>query len=150
MSEPDEPITLPKQLKNLIIRSCHRCLVILGDLSRYRELGSSTKNWAPATGYYDLAKRLIPESGSPHNQLAVISMNDGSNLSATYHLYRAVSVKEPFPEAGNNLALGFHKILKAFKSGKLGSNMVRKEEQQVTELLSLFTRLHAGCFNGQE
>lgn len=114
-------------------------------------MGSSTqKNWAPATGYYDLAKRLVPESGSPHNQLAVISMNDGSNLSATYHLYRAVSVKEPFPEAGNNLGLGFQKILKAFKSGRLGSSMVRKEEQQVAELLSLFTRLHAGFFNGQE
>ncbi|RPB26879.1 hypothetical protein L211DRAFT_804507 [Terfezia boudieri ATCC MYA-4762] len=151
VSEPDEPITPSPELKQLIIRSCHRCLVILGDLSRYREVGSSTeKNWAPATGYYDLAKKLVPDSGSPHNQLAVISMSDGSNLSATYHLYRAVSVKEPFPEAGNNLGLGFQKILKAYRSGKLGSNLVRKEEQQVSELLSLFTRLHAKYFNGKE
>ncbi|KAF8428572.1 hypothetical protein EV426DRAFT_676954 [Tirmania nivea] len=151
VSEPDEPITPSPELKRLIIRSCHRCLVILGDLSRYREVGSSVeKNWAPATGYYDLAKKLVPESGSPHNQLAVISMSDGSNLSATYHLYRAVSVKEPFPEAGNNLGLGFQKILKAYRSGKLGANLVRKEEQQVSELLSLFTRLHAKYFNGKE
>lgn len=77
-------------------------------------------------------------------------MSDGSNLSATYHLYRAVSVREPFPEAGNNLGLGFQKILKAYRSGKLGCNLVRKEEQQVSELLSLFTRLHAKYFNGKE
>jgi len=77
-------------------------------------------------------------------------MSDGSNLSATYHLYRAVSVREPFPEAGNNLGLGFQKILKAYRSGKLGANLVRKEEQQVSELLSLFTRLHAKYFNGKE
>ena len=151
VSEPDEPIPPSPELKRLIIRSCHRCLVILGDLSRYREVGSSAdKNWAPATGYYDLAKKLVPESGSPHNQLAVISISDGSNFSATYHLYRAVSVKEPFPEAGYNLGLGFQKILKAYRSGKLGANLVRKEEQQVSELLSLFTRLHAKYFNGKE
>ncbi|KAF8477529.1 hypothetical protein BDZ91DRAFT_788057 [Kalaharituber pfeilii] len=63
----------------------------------------------------------------PHNQLAVIFVNDGSNLSATYHLYRVVS-----------------------KNGKLGSNLVRKEEQIVSELLSLFVRLHAKCFNGKD
>ncbi|KAF8439594.1 Est1 DNA/RNA binding domain-containing protein, partial [Kalaharituber pfeilii] len=39
--------------------------------------------------------------------------------------------------------------LKAYKSGKLGSNLVRKEEQIVSELLSLFVRLHAKCFNGK-
>ena len=137
-------------MKSLIIRSCHRSLVILGDLSRYRELGNTgTKNWAPATGYYDLAKKLVPEDGSPHNQLAVISMADGSNLSAIYHLYRAVSVEEPFAESGNNLSLGFQKILKAEDSGKLGSSLVRKEEQMVSELLGLFGRLHARYFTGK-
>ena len=151
VSKPDESIICSPELKSLIIYSCHRCLVFLGDLSRYREIGSSTeKNWAPATGYYNLAKKIVPESGSPHNQLAIISISDGSTLSATYHWYRAVSVEEPFPESGGNLGLGFQKILKAYRGGKLGSNLVRKEEQMVSELLSLFTRLHANFFDGKE
>lgn len=136
--------------KNIVIRSCHRTLVFLGDLSRYREASQSPKNWGPATGYYTLAKKLVPGSGSPHNQLAVIALNEGSNLSATYHLYRALSVAEPFPEAGDNLGLGFRKVLKAHKAGNLGVNLVRKEEQAVSELIALFVRLHARCFTGRE
>lgn len=136
--------------KNIVIRSCHRTLVFLGDLSRYREASQSPKNWGPATGYYSLAKKLVPKSGSPHNQLAVIALNEGSNLSATYHLYRALSVAEPFPEAGDNLGLGFRKVLKAHKAGNLGVNLVRKEEQAVSELIALFVRLHARCFTGRE
>lgn len=77
-------------------------------------------------------------------------MSDGSNFSATYHLYRALCVRDPFAEAGNNLYLGFMKILKAYKSGKLGSNLLRKEEQAVSELLSLFVRFHAKCYIGKE
>ena len=77
-------------------------------------------------------------------------MNEGSNLSATYHLYRAVSVAEPFPEAGDNLGLGFRKVLKAHKAGNLAVNLARKEEQIVHELVALFVRLHAKCFAGKE
>lgn len=146
----DKPINCDIDTKNNVIRSCHRTLVFLGDLSRYREASQSPKNWGPATGYYMLAKKLVPSSGSPHNQLAVIALNEGSNLSATYHLYRALSVAEPFPEAGDNLGLGFRKVLKAHKAGNLGTNLVRKEEQAVCELIALFVRLHAKCFIGKE
>ncbi|KAI5845103.1 hypothetical protein DFP73DRAFT_548114 [Morchella snyderi] len=149
---PDAPAgSCDIDTKNNVIRSCHRTLVFLGDLSRYREAPSTgPKNWGPATGYYTLAKKLVPSSGAPHNQLAVIALNEGSNLSATYHLYRALSVAEPFPEAGDNLGLGFRKVLKAHKAGNLGTNLVRKEEQAVCELIALFVRLHAKCFIGKE
>ncbi|KAL7274634.1 hypothetical protein RUND412_002466 [Rhizina undulata] len=137
------------EIKALVIRSCHRTLVYLGDLSRYRELLHSPKDWGPATGYYTLAGKLIPFSGTPHNQLAVIAASEGSSLSYTYHLYRALSVAEPFPGAGDNLAIGFRKVLKTHKAGSVG-NMTRKEEQVVVELVSLFVSLHAKCFRGKE
>jgi hypothetical protein len=133
-----------------VIRSCHRILVILGDLSRYREVPQSPKNWGPATGYYTLAKKLIPSSGMPHNQLAVIAINEGSNLSSTYHLYRAMSVAEPFPQASENLEKGFRKALKAYKAQAPAAVFTRKEEQAVKELISLFIRLHAKCFTARE
>lgn len=150
----DFPTTGPPryeaEIKRLIISSCHRTLVFLGDLSRYREVSQNPKNWGPATGYYTLAKKLVPTSGSPHNQLAVIALNEGSNFSATYHLYRALSVAEPFPEAGDNLGVGFRKVLKAYKAGNLTANLARKEEQVIHELVALFVRLHAKCFIGKE
>ncbi|KAG0637700.1 hypothetical protein HOY80DRAFT_1010509 [Tuber brumale] len=144
------PPSYEAEIKRLVISSCHRTLVFLGDLSRYREASQNPKNWGPATGYYTLAKKLVPTLGSPHNQLAVIALNEGSNLSATYHLYRALSVAEPFPEAGDNLAVGFRKVLKAHKAGNLTASLSRKEEQVIHELVALFVRLHAKCFAGKE
>ncbi|PWW80340.1 hypothetical protein C7212DRAFT_276141 [Tuber magnatum] len=150
----DFPTTKPPiyeaEIKQLAISSCHRTLVFLGDLSRYREVSQNPKNWGPATGYYTLAKKLVPAFGSPHNQLAVIALNEGSNLSYTYHLYRALSVSEPFPEAGDNLGVGFRKVLKTFKVGNLTASFSRKEEQAIHELVALFVRLHAKCFTNTE
>jgi hypothetical protein len=145
-------ITQPqdRETREQVIKSCHRTLVFLGDLSRYREVPKTQKNWGPATGYYTLAKTLIPSSGTPHNQLAVIAINEGSNLSATYHLYRALSVAEPFPQAGENLGLGFRKALKAYRTEQPTANLMRKEEQLVRNLISLFVRLHAKCYIGKE
>lgn len=150
VSTPDSVMECDSETREHVIRSCHRTLVFLGDLSRYREVPKQPKNWAPATGYYTLAKKLIPSSGTPYNQLAVIALNEGSTLSATYHLYRAISVSEPFPEASDNLEIGFRKAIKTFKSEASAPNYVRKEEQVVKDLITLFVRLHAKCYAAQE
>ncbi|KAA8911092.1 hypothetical protein FN846DRAFT_897750 [Sphaerosporella brunnea] len=150
ISKPDSIIQYDSSTRQQVIRSCHRILVILGDLSRYREAPANPKNWGPATGYYSLAKKLIPSSGTPHNQLAVIAINEGSNLSSTYHLYRAMSVAEPFPQASENLEKGFRKALKAYKTQAPAQVFTRKEEHAVKELISLFVRLHAKCFTARD
>ena len=66
--------------------SCHRCLVYLGDVARYRELhrdgGGEGKDWGGAARYYHLALRLLPAQGAPHNQLAVLATYTEDDLEA--------------------------------------------------------------------
>lgn len=145
-----ESIRLSPKLRPQLLQTVHQSLVILGDLSRYREGDAKEKNWGPAIGYYNIARRLLADLGAPHNQLAVIARADGSVISATYHLYRAVSVKQPFPQSDNNLELNFNKLLKAHREGKLDSLSKRKEEKTVSDLLTGFLILHAYYAKGIE
>ncbi len=49
--------------------SCHRCLIFLGDLARYKEVHGDGQDWSVSTGYYLQAYALWPASGNPHNQV---------------------------------------------------------------------------------
>jgi protein SMG7 len=53
--------------------SCHRCLIYLGDLARYKGLygdgDSKTREYAAASSYYLQAASLWPSSGNPHHQV---------------------------------------------------------------------------------
>ena len=137
-----------------ILISCHQSLIRLGDLSRYRETELVTKdrNWGPAIGYYDLAGAIRPSSGASHNQLAVIALADGDHLRSTYHLYRALAVKEPHPTAKNNLEVEFKKVITTWE--KHGELMHQKLQQDLnhsqTKLLGWFLLLHAQCHKGTE
>ena len=72
--------------------SCHRCLVQLGDLHRYKVLdwagqrrqrracgreaplvGATSSIWDEPKRYYHRAIALLPADGGPHNQLAVVA-----------------------------------------------------------------------------
>ncbi|KAI9779136.1 MAG: hypothetical protein M1839_007671 [Geoglossum umbratile] len=144
----DDPIHASSHLRRLVLLSCHQVLVHLGDLSRYRETelaATGNRNWGPATGYYDLATAINPASGAPHNQLAVIALSDGSHLRATYHLYRALSVDDAHPAAKGNLEIEFKKILSTRSKDNLKANGT---EQEGSDLVDLFTRLHAHCYKG--
>ena len=52
--------------------SCHRCLIYLGDLARYKELhgdaNGQNHDWSVAANYYLKAVSFWPASGNPHNQ----------------------------------------------------------------------------------
>jgi hypothetical protein len=139
--------------RQLILLSCYNALIRLGDLSRYRETdyveGDQPKNWAPAVGYYGLAGELNPASGTTHNQLAVIALQDGNHMRALYHLYRALMVEAPHPSAKSNLEIEFKKILSlqsknqlfgTFPDGKTPGNI----------LMAWFMCLHARCYKGVE
>ena len=145
---------LSAETRQDILASCHRSLIRLGDLSRYRETELVTKdrNWGPAIGYYDLAGAIRPSSGTSHNQLAVIALADGDHLRSTYHLYRALAVKEPHPTAKNNLEVEFKKVITAWE--KHGELVHQKWQQDLshsqTKLLGWFLLLHAQCYKGTE
>ncbi|GMI72832.1 hypothetical protein like AT1G28260 [Hibiscus trionum] len=92
---------------------CHRFLVCLGDLARYMEQVEKSSvvqhNWSVAATYYLEAARALPDSGNPQNQLAVLATYVGDEFLALYHCVRSLAVKEPFPDAWNNLLLLFER-----------------------------------------
>ncbi|KAM1959463.1 hypothetical protein FF1_004936 [Malus domestica] len=92
---------------------CHRFLVCLGDLARYREQYEKpdvqTRNWSVAATHYLEAAATWSDSGNPHNQLAVLATYIGDEFLALYHCIRSLAVKEPFPDARGNLILLFER-----------------------------------------
>ncbi|EXJ79963.1 hypothetical protein A1O3_08249 [Capronia epimyces CBS 606.96] len=143
----DTPLSVDLLLKKQIIRSCYSTLVQLGDLSRYRETELQTKerNWGPAKGYYGLASALDPTTGIASNQLAVIALTDQDHLRAVYHLYRAICVDNPAPQAQGNLKLEFKKIKKRSVQGKqiLSEDAAAEGSREFQNKFLLF---HARCF----
>lgn len=93
--------------------SCHRCLIYLGDLARYKELHAdgdvASRDWSVAAGYYLQAAALWPASGNPHNQMAVLATYKEDELLAVYFYYRSLAVAEPFLTARDNLVSAFEK-----------------------------------------
>jgi hypothetical protein len=143
------PVMAGDALRALVLSSCHATLIRLGDLSRYREtelVMAKARNWGPATGYYDLAGTINPDSGASHNQLAVIALADGNHLSALYHLYRALSAQEPHPSSKGNLELELRKIMSAWAKREL----IPREDAGIPgkALTPWFVYLHAQCYKG--
>ncbi|KAK4787166.1 hypothetical protein SAY86_010999 [Trapa natans] len=101
---------------------CHRFLICLGDLARYRELYEKdeveARNWSIAAGHYLESSKLWPKSGNPHNQLALLATYICDEFLALYHCVRSLAISEPFPDAWNNL---LH-ILEQSRSSPLCSN----------------------------
>lgn len=118
MSLPLVPMKLPQ-----CQYACHRFLICLGDLARYGELCKKPDafKWSLAATYYFEASRIWPDSGNPHNQLALLATYTGDPFLALYHCVRSLAVKEPFPDAWNNLMLLFEEnrssILHSYSSG---------------------------------
>lgn len=117
-------------------------------MSRYREteLQITGRNWAPATGYYNLATTIKPSSGASHNQLAVIALEDGHHVRVLYHLYRALSVQVPYPKASGNLKTEFKKILDRKRKNQLFPKMADKNPGGILE--AWFVYLHAKIHTG--
>ena len=136
------------QETQLILESCHATLVRLGDLSRYREteIQSKQRNWAPAVGYYDLAAAIKPSSGASHNQMAVIALADADHMRALYHLYRALSVQDPYPRGRENLDREFKKIFDRKSKDQLFPRSSQHQPGDVLQawFLYLHARLDAG------
>ncbi|KAF7815647.1 protein SMG7-like [Senna tora] len=93
--------------------SCHRCLIYLGDLARYKELygegDSKKREFAAASSYYLQAASLWPSSGNPHHQLALLASYSGDELVAIYRYFRSLAVDSPFLTARDNLIVAFEK-----------------------------------------
>lgn len=82
----------------------HRIFVCLGDLARYKAMNP---DWSISASYYFKAIESWPDSGNPHNQLALLATYMGDHFLTSYHCIRSLAVKEPFPDARENLILPF-------------------------------------------
>ncbi|KAJ4724449.1 Protein SMG7 [Melia azedarach] len=93
--------------------SCHRCLIYLGDLARYKGLygegDSKSREYAAASSYYLQAASLWPSSGNPHHQLAILASYSSDELVAVYRYFRSLAVDSPFSTARDNLIVAFEK-----------------------------------------
>jgi protein SMG7 len=72
-------VSLPAQqtLSNEHFTFCvHRCLLFLGDLSRYQELfgDREQKNFIESIRYYERAALIVPSAGLPQNQVRLLSV----------------------------------------------------------------------------
>jgi hypothetical protein len=143
----DDLVKVSTELECLIDASCYATLLRLGDLSRYRnEIRTKDRSWEPALGYYNLASNLCPDSGSAHNQMAVIALNEQNHLDAVYHLYRAIAIQEPYQLAKGNLEIEFKKITTAWDKKPVSHANFGSTET----LILWFVRLHAKFYKGIE
>lgn len=123
--------------ETVITRSCHRTLIQLGDLSRYREteVGGEKRDWSPAIGYYDLAGSILPISGQSHNQLAVIALSEGNHFRAIYHIFRSLATEEPHPLSKGNLKVALLKISSSREKGKPVQKVIDSNKSSTPDAL---------------
>lgn len=95
------------------LMSCHRCLIYLGDLARYKgmygEGESRNRDYAAASSYYLQAASLCPYSGNPHHQLAILASYSGDELAVVYRYFRSLAAEMSFSTAKDNLVVAFEK-----------------------------------------
>lgn len=154
-SKPAPRPRIPASLNAHVLHSCHQTLIQLGDLSRYRETElvdkDKERNWGPAKGYYGLAAEIYPDSGHAHNQLAVISREDGDHFRSVYHLYRSLASKLPYPQAKANLETEFRRIIAAWDKGQLiNTHKPANGNTAGRALVAWFVRLHSKIYKGEE
>ncbi|CAL5080407.1 unnamed protein product [Urochloa decumbens] len=111
------------QLKKGLI-SCHRCLIYLGDLARYKSLhgdgDSASREYAAASSYYKEAASIYPSSGNPHHQLAILASYSSNEVVAVYRYFRSLAADNPFATARDNLIILFEKNRQSY--GQLPDN----------------------------
>ncbi|GAB2277094.1 hypothetical protein Dimus_011803 [Dionaea muscipula] len=141
--------------------SCHRCLVYLGDLARYKALygenGSRNRDFTAASRYYLQAASLLPSSGNPHNQLAILASYSGDDLVTIYRYVRSLAAESPFTNAKDNLVTAFEKNRHNYNQqhGKFvapqaketgGEIVVKSTREKYREFCIEFVRLNGMLF----
>ncbi|TKY57141.1 SMG7 protein [Spatholobus suberectus] len=122
--------------------SCHRCLIYLGDLARYKGLygeGDSIKReFAAASSYYLQAASIWPSSGNPHHQLALLASYSGDELAAIYRYFRSLAMDSPFTTARDNLIVAFEKNRQSYSqlSGDVKALAVNGRGKGETKLVT--------------
>jgi len=97
---------------------CTHCLIHMGDIARYK---GQVKQ---AESFYKHSLTVSPASGHSYNQLALVEVSKGSNLSAVFFYIRALALKGPFPAASTNLSRMYNKIMNTDDHSNAGGRQV--------------------------
>jgi hypothetical protein len=138
-SSSQSPSSSPSSgVKDKAVGVCHRSLIFLGDLARYKQLASEEdqKDWMVPASYYNEAVDLIPTNGNPFNQLAVIATYRDEDMDAVYYYFRSIAVRMPFMTAEENLNLIFQKT----------KRNIDRDTNKVVDIRKKFLRLHSFLF----
>ncbi|XP_010673759.2 nonsense-mediated mRNA decay factor SMG7 [Beta vulgaris subsp. vulgaris] len=134
--------------------SCHRCLIYLGDLARYKGLygegESRAREFSAASSYYIQAASLWPSNGNPHHQLAIMSTYSTDELVAVYRYFRSLAAEIPFPTAKDNLVTAFEKNRQSYtqliETTKNSGDREISIKEKYKEFCTQFVRLHGILF----
>lgn len=105
---------------------------------------STRKDWSQAEKWYYQAIDVLPTSGNPHNQLAVLATYTEAECVAVYRYCRALLCEFPFPTAKENLALLFEKNKQNMPESNGTNTEAEEEEERVRQ------GLVAGSITGQQ
>lgn len=149
---PEKDVIDPSpDLSSQVHKSCHSTLIRLGDLARYRVQASHKKGgYANALAYYSLARDLLPDAGFSWHQMGIVSLEEGQHLDVLYHFYRALSVKNPHPNAKSNLENEF-KIIQGPSKQKGRATTPSPHDALIVWFVKLHALLYKGDnFSGQQ
>ncbi|KAK3764273.1 hypothetical protein RRG08_033355 [Elysia crispata] len=140
-NDPSIIKTINPSIQEWAQRACHRCLICLGDISRYIcDVDRMSVTTTPDR-YYHQAFMLFPEIGMPHNQLGTLSGSRYSGCEAAYHYVRCLACEKPFDGARGNLTRLFEKNTKRFlELNKPQMRDLPPDEQRHQDMKRFFTR----------
>uniref|UniRef100_A0A8C6QK30 Nonsense-mediated mRNA decay factor n=1 Tax=Nannospalax galili TaxID=1026970 RepID=A0A8C6QK30_NANGA len=117
---------LRKTVKYALI-SAQRCMICLGDISRYREQASDTANYGKARSWYLKAQHIAPKNGRPYNQLALLAVYTRRKLDAVYYYMRSLAASNPILTAKESL-------MSLFEETKRKAEQMEKKQHEEFEL----------------
>ncbi|KAL2771535.1 nonsense-mediated mRNA decay factor SMG5 isoform 2 [Daubentonia madagascariensis] len=94
--------------------ACHRCLVYLGDLSRYQNELAGVDTELLAERFYYQALSVAPQIGMPFNQLGTLAGSKYYNVEAMYCYLRCIQSEVSFEGAYGNLKRLYDKAAKMY------------------------------------
>ncbi|XP_044771812.1 protein SMG5 isoform X4 [Neomonachus schauinslandi] len=94
--------------------ACHRCLMYLGDLSRYQNELAGVDTELLAERFYYQALSVAPQIGMPFNQLGTLAGSKYYSVEAMYCYLRCIQSEVSFEGAYGNLKRLYDKAAKMY------------------------------------
>ncbi|CAI8498526.1 unnamed protein product [Pichia kudriavzevii] len=121
-------------LASTIIYLTHKCVLFIGDLSRYRTLVAKTylpatsiskednNNYSKSIELYKLSLLILPSLGDPYNHIAIIDNLKDDKFNVIYNFIRASLTSSP-------LTIAYSNLLNLLNKNAKNNSILKKFEQ---------------------